>query len=961
MRTLLTFSFRILLIAGLGYLWLGFLAIPALGLYLGNPLLQTYSKEPAQLQRLEFNPLSLELRLWQLQIGEQPTLALQAAQTRLDWNQLLQGRIHLSEVVLQQPYARIELDAKGQLNLLHLFDLPTSNQPTTQSPPFPLTLQQVRIEQGSVHYRDLGPKQPLDLKFDPIDIHLQNFSLDLPEPASFELQLAATDGSLLKTAGSFDLGNLSLEGNLSVERLALVSWWPYVREHLLLQLNSGTLQLQGKYQLQLGDALQLKVDGLDVKLQQLELADTAKQPLLKAAAIELEQTSLDLAAQQVAAKQLRINTLATPLIIDQQGQLNWASISPSAKTDGAQTVSTAASTPFRLADIPWHLKLANFKLQDGALDLALNNTPEPIRLKLHALNLNVDGFDSRSEQPLTARLDTRLDEQGQIGLHASVAQQSLASTLKLQATNLDLRPARAWIKPYANIELLSVFADANLEARFATLHNPIPELSGSLKAKQLHIRDPLQNRDLLKWQALNLDNIRFTQQQGHSHLDIGQIHAVKPYARLVINEDQSTNISQILPATPAGEPAAANDDSAFSFALGEIRIESGSANFADYSLQPHFATAIQALNGRIGSLATDQNTSTPLDISGAVDNYAPVRIHGSLTPFDPMQQLDITTDFKNIELTALTPYSGKFAGYRIKKGRLNLALHYQVNKGQLEASNTVVLEKLQLGEKVSSSDAVDLPVRLAVAMLKDTKGDISIHLPVKGDLNSPDFSVMPIVWQTLRNLVARAATSPFKMLGSIGKAGNKDLGQIPFGAGTAQLSPEANALLDSLANALKQRPMLQLNIEGTSAQAVDGPTLAGRVLHRRYQELLYRQLQEHGKQLPADIYSLDVPEKLQDRLLPQIYQALQQSGKVADMPSMPRRERHAWQRQQVLTYMASEPLYLRWLAQQRAAAIRSYLVEQGGLDVERLYLLDVDEKATADNNIVITRLHLDVL
>ncbi|MFB1010298.1 MAG: DUF748 domain-containing protein, partial [Thiopseudomonas sp.] len=271
-----------------------------------------------------------------------------------------------------------------------------------------------------------------------------------------------------------------------------------------------------------------------------------------------------------------------------------------------------------------------------------------------------------------------------------------------------------------SIELLSAFADASLDARFATLHEPIPELSGNLKVKQLHIRDQTQNRDLLKWQALNIENISFKQQKNHTHLGIGRIHAVQPYARLVINENQTTNISQILKPQPAGEPAGAGDNSSFSFALGEIRIENGSANFADYSLQPHFATAIQKLNGRIGSLATDQNKSTPLNISGAVDNYAPVRISGSLTPFDPLQQLDITTEFKNIELTALTPYSGKFAGYRIKKGRLNLALHYQVSKGQLEASNTVLLEKLQLGEKVSSTDAVDLPVRLAVAMLKDT-------------------------------------------------------------------------------------------------------------------------------------------------------------------------------------------------------------------------------------------------
>lgn len=156
-----------------------------------------------------------------------------------------------------------------------------------------------------------------------------------------------------------------------------------------------------------------------------------------------------------------------------------------------------------------------------------------------------------------------------------------------------------------------------------------------------------------------------------------------------------------------------------------------------------------------------------MNIAGKVDQYAPVSIKGSLTPFDPLQSLDIATSFRQVELTTLTPYSGKFAGYRIRKGRLNLNLHYRIEQGRLNAENKVVLEQLQLGEKVDSPDAVDLPVRLAVALLKDSKGTISIELPVQGNLNDPEFSVMPIVWQTLRNLVVRAAQAPFKFIAGL--------------------------------------------------------------------------------------------------------------------------------------------------------------------------------------------------
>ncbi len=950
-----------LFILPLFYLWLGFLAVPGLGLHFGNQLLTQYSNQPARLQRLEFNPLTLELRLWHFRLGdEQPLLSLEAAQARVDWNSLLQGRVHLAEVLLDQPYAHIELDENSQLTLLEAFNLPESAEETSEpsQEPFPFTLELARIEQGSLSYLDGSLQQPVDMQFADLQAELRQLSLDQDEPATFNLQLAVSDGAQVSASGDFALQQLTSNGSLQATGVELASWWPYVLEQLPLHLQQGSLQLASNYRLGLDPELQLQIDGLELQLDNLSLSDADKKQLLELARLQVSQTGMDLAAQQVSVGEVSLQQLKAPLLIDKQGQLNWEKIAPPASPD--ETPASASDEDFKLADIPWHLQLQRLTISDSQLGLDMQNQPEPVSLQLAALNAKLEGLDSRSDEPVSLQLDTRLGEQGKINLAAQVAPQSLTGSADLKTRDIDLRVARAWIKPYARIELLSAFLDTDLKATFKSLQQPDVAVTGEVNMRQLHIRDQAQSRDLLKWQTLQLEKLSFTQAANDSKLAIDRIRAHQPYARLVINENLETNISQLL--IPQPESAASeSSDATFAFELGEVLVEDGSANFADFSLQPHFATAIQKLNGRIGTLASDSTKATPVNITGAVDNYAPVSISGSLTPFDPMQQLDITTEFKRVELTSLTPYSGKFAGYRIQKGRLNMELHYQVNQGQLDASNTVLLEQLQLGEKVQSADAVDLPIKLAVAMLKDTKGNISIQLPVKGDLNSPEFSVMPIVWQTLRNLLTRAVTSPFKMLAGIGKAGDKDLGQIPFGPGSAELQADATGLLDNLAAALLERPMLKLNIEGTSAVALDGPALAERVLQRRYQELLYRQLQERGKPLPNDIYSIEVPEKSSDKLLEEVYETMLAEGKVAAMPSMPRKERHDWQRQQVLEQMSGDPLFLRWLAQQRAAAIRNHLVEQGCVDVERLYLVDVNEKAEAADTAVYSQLHLDVL
>ena len=700
---------------------------------------------------------------------------------------------------------------------------------------------------------------------------------------------------------------------------------------------------------------------LNLQLDKLSLTDADQQSLLQTDQLQIKQASMDLAKQSVSVAEISIKKLQTPLLIDQQGQLNWQKIAPPAAQQDTSTIpNETADKPFALADIPWHLQLKKLKIQDSHIKLDMHNQPAPVNLDLSAINLSINNFDSRSSAPVDLKLDSQLGEQGKIDLSASIDAQTLAGTAHLKTSAIDLRTARAWIKPYARIEFLSATLDTDLTTNLKSLQPLNFDVAGDLLVKQLHIRDEDQQRDLLKWQTLHLKELAFGQAE-NSNLRIGKVIAQQPYARLVINENLQTNISQILITQPASDAPDAETGPEFSFELGEILVENGSANFADFSLRPHFATALKKLNGRIGTLKSGSNKPTPVNIQGAVDNYAPVSITGSLTPFDPLQQLDITTEFKRVELTALTPYSGKFAGYRIQKGRLNMELHYQINQGQLDASNSVLLEQLQLGEKVSSVDAVDLPIKLAVAMLKDTKGDIKVSLPVKGDLNSPEFSVMPIVWQTLRNLLTRAVSSPFKMLAGIGNAGDKDLSQIPFAAGSARLDENAASILNSLAQALKQRPLLKLNIEGTSAADFDGPALAERVLKRRYQEMVYRQLQEQGKPLPNDKYSLEVPEKTQDKLLEQIYQSMLEEGKVEAMPSLPRKERHDWQRHQVLAQLAQDPLFLRWLAQQRAAAIRVHLVEQGGVDVERLYLLDVSDKTKAVDNTISSQLHVDVL
>ncbi|MCY1405512.1 hypothetical protein D9M71_207510 [compost metagenome] len=579
------------------------------------------------------------------------------------------------------------------------------------------------------------------------------------------------------------------------------------------------------------------------------------------------------------------------------------------------------------------------------------------------MNVDMQNFDSLNQSPFSLRIDSGLGKQGKITASGELNLAPVSAKLKVTTQDIDLRVAQAYISPYIRLELRSGMLGSDLAVDLKSTEPLAFSVTGKARVNQLHTLDTLKSRDFVKWQQLDLDGLEY--RHGDA-LSIAKVSLQQPYARFIINEDRTTNINDLLiPQAPGSAPKAQaspakSAEKPLGIHIGAIDINDGSANFADLSLTPDFATAIQQLNGQIGTIDSRQQKPAKVDIKGKVDRYAPVTIKGSLNPFDPLASLDIATSFKRVELTNLTPYSGKFAGFRIRKGRLNLDLHYVITKGQLKAENKVLVQQLQLGEKVDSPDAVDLPVRLAVALLKDTEGNISIELPVSGDLNNPQFSVMPIVWQTLRNLVLRAAQAPFKFIGGLVTGGGaEDLGSVSFAAGSSELNSDAQGSLNKLAAALKARPALRLEIEGTSAQSSDGPLIAEQRLEREYQSTYYKILQRRGDKVPAQASMLEVPDKEKTPLLEGIYRTRLKQQPPVEWEQLDTAERTAKLREGVIKSWAESPLLLRQLGQARANSIKDYLVDKGQLADERVYFIDASLGEAESDGRVVTPMHLD--
>ncbi|WP_277373939.1 DUF748 domain-containing protein [Pseudomonas sp. AA-38] len=944
-----------LLIAVFLYSLIGFLILPGIALRIANQQLAQYANVPASLQRVQFNPFSLELSLWGLRLGasEQEDLRVQRLYANLQADSLWSGALHLAEVELQGAHTAVLFDKEGKLNLAQLFRLPPrdAQEPPSDSQPFPLRIDDLRVQENALRFQDLRPSEPVEFAYDALNLHLRNLSTLAGDDAEMTLTASGPYGARIDWQGQLSLTPaITSSGSLKISDGHLNTFWPYVRDAVPLVLKEGQIDLAGDYQLDLSSGTELQLSAVSAHLAPFAIDDPQGKPLVRLQRLDIADSRLDLAKQQVLIGQVRSQGLEAWAAREADGELDWQKLF--ARPQGSE--AKAGETPQEPGK-PWQVRLADVQLRDYKAHLADRAPEQDVAVDVGPLNLDLADFDSLGDKPFTLRLDTGVGKQGKLQAKGEVQLQPTTARLEVATQDLDLRLAQAYLSPFIRLELRSGLLGSNLDVQLDGTNPLALNVTGDARIDQLHTLDTLRERDLVRWKQVRVNGIAY--QHGES-LAIDRIELDQPYARFMINEDRSTNLSELI----VPQPASSQEDSGKALAvhIGGIAINGGSANFADFSLTPNFATAIQQLDGQIGTLDNQRPLAASVDISGKVDRYAPVSIKGKLTPFDPLNSLDIATRFRNVELTTITPYSGKFAGYRIRKGRLNLDLHYRIEKGQLNADNKVLVENLQLGERVDSPDAVDLPVRLAVALLKDTQGRIAIELPVKGNLNDPQFSVMPVVWQTLRNLVLRAAQAPFKFVaGLVGGSGDMDLSTVPFAAGSAELSGDARQALDTLAKALQERPALRLEVEGQSAQRADGPLLAEQRLQREFRTTWYKVLQRRGDKVPASPDELTVDEDEQAALLEGIYRSRLKQQPPAEWAELDEEQRLQKMRQAVLDSWAQSQLLLRQLAQQRAAVIKDYLVEQGHLSDERVYLIDVNLAEPQADGRVLTALHLD--
>lgn len=922
--------FRVLLavLAGGFVIWLlaGFFLVPAVA----RPRLEREAtaalKRPVTVANLRFNPLTLGTTVEGLRIAE-PSGGDWVTLRRLYLNfevwALLQHTVSFAAIEVEGLVVRAGLDAKGRLNFQDLLegDTPKPPDPAGASA-WIVEVGHFQLSEGRLEFLDRTLVPAYQRVLGPLSFRVDGLRTELNHRSGFTLEAWTEAREHLLWKGDLGFQPLAAKGNFLLENLQLAHYRPYAEKQVASEVRSGTVTLRAQYRFEWGPGKQVvELSDLGLSLKNFKLAERGiADPALDLPSLEVQGGKADLLAPSVEVGSI---------LVDQ------GAVRVQRTPEGLNLVRMLAPPQPRTPKVeakPLQLLIRDLRLQGLRLDFEDQVPSRPVQVAATEVNLRLQDFSLDPAAPTRAALDLKVGG-GSLKLEGTLHALKPAGDLRLQAQGLAL----ASFDPYLDGALALRIASGSLGAegrlRFAFEGRRTDGLAyqGALSVQQFEVRDAAQNEPFLRWKELRLAGLDL--RTAPLALTLQTVAWTDPEGRLVLQPDGRTNVALALRLEEATKPAPVTASAVPStpaaapdLRLQKLAITGGRLSFIDRSVQPSAALVLSDLEGAYLGLSSHPDATSEVAFRGRAGGLAPITITGHAMPLRHDLDTDVTLKIQGADLTDFTPYTGKYLGYTVQKGKLDVEARLRIDHRNLKAENAVKLDQFYLGDKVESPDATGLPVQFGLALLRDRKGLIAFDLPIEGSLDDPDVKYGKLVWKAIFGLLGKLATSPFTLIGSLFGGEVGDLSSVAFPPGASSLDSAATARLQALSKALQERPSLRLEAEG----AVDADQ-DGAVLRRAALEALLRRTRARALKL-AEEGPIPLPER--GRWLQATFEAAfpPAKGAPATPPPPP-----AELEQRLLSTLAPDPAELAQLADRRAKAVLGWLLDNAKADPERVF------------------------
>ena len=839
-------------------LWIvcGFFLLPPLLKAQATKRLSAKLQRPVTIERVRTNPLVLSVQIDGLVIREQGGAEL------ISWRSVylnfsvwtrLMGHWQIQNMAIDGFVGHIVIDPSGRLNFADLLT-PVGSEPAA-APMTPLAINRLQVTDARIHLKDDSRKAPFSTEIGPLTFHLRNFHTSGDPRAPYEFTAKTEDGESVAWHGSLSVSPLRSDGELTLSGFALPKYAPYYAERIAFALQSGLASARIRYSARFGgDEPVLRLSDSNVTLTDLKLVTLqGAVPLLTMPELTLSGINADAFTRSVRVAGIdvkggSIEVRRSPEGIDILDALR--PIPPQATPSQAPSPSAPAALPAAAPQV----RIEGISIAGLRLTFSDTTTPRPASLVVDEIRADLRGFslgDSAVPMPLTSTAS--LPGGGSLSIEGTMTASPFNAEINLGIKDVPI----ASFSPYleSHLDLWLAKGKGTLQGKLS-LAGPATTFTGSASVADFVAVDNTADEEVVSWSAVALQSIDYSSEK--NRLSIGELALSSPSLRVRIRPDGRLNLAQLrrpagvvspVKAAP-GSPAPASPAAPLALTLDRFVLERATLGFSDRSVSPAVSSALTGLSGTITGLSSDPAAQSAVDVKGRIDDAAPVSISGRIGPLATPASADLKLDLRGAELSPVAPYISKYAGYALERGALSLDVHLRLANRRVESADIATLEQFTLGAKTDSPDATKLPVALAVALLKDRRGQIVIDLPIQGSLDDPEFRVGRIVLRVLGNLLAKAATSPFALLGAAFGGGGEELSTQLFAAGESMLLAAEKAKLDVVARALGDRPALRLELIGRYDAASDRVALREAEFHRRIESGVRERRKALG--VPAD-------------------------------------------------------------------------------------------------------------
>jgi hypothetical protein len=912
------------------------------------------------IQRVRANPFTLSLTIHGFLVKDRdgtPFISWERLYVDARLVPVLKRELDLDRLELVRLQTHVHLLRDGRLNFSDLLDSSGTDEPAPATAeakrPFVFGVDHLALVQAELDFTDVSHAHPFHSTVGPLTIKLDDFRTRADAKSPYAFTGTTEAGETFSWSGSVHIDPIRSEGTLILDGLRLPKYAPYYEESVDFDLLDGTARVQSSYQLEWGPdkrILRLSEGALAVRKLVLRLRG-ATEPSIDLPELDVGGIQVDLLEQVASVDLVSLRGATVHVRRGNDGRIDLMRLA-STKASAPPARATVTQRPAKPAK-PFRWTVRKVELADEHL-LFDDQLPErPLKLVLAPVDVSVGNLSSDTASVSTVAFSAGWNGKGQLKIDGTFSMWKPSADLNLHIHALDLPSTDAYLPLYGDLDARLGDGRLSIDGRVRVDLQPdslVYSFDGDVSIDALAVLDSKRGQELLRWKSLQVLGLKLTSEP--QAFAARSVRWIDPRVKVQIAEDGSSNLRRILrsaplatqgpptaaPApTPAAKQPATTNTSQPSVSIATFQIVRGAGGLVDRSVQPVAIFGVSDLEVRIRGLSNSLSARAQVDIQATVGG-GPLKMSGTLSPRFKNDATDLTITSKGIDLTPLAPYFGKYVGYGLEKGKLDLDLGYKVAARHLEAKNVVRVDQLTLGEETHSPDATKLPVKLGLAVLQDRDGLIELDVPVEGNVDDPDFRLGKLIWHAVGNIFTKIVTAPFAALGALFGGGSERLDIIDFAAGTADVDSRSDKTLQGLSKALYSRPALKLEIQGTADAAADGTVLRRQALRSRAREEKWKTQGRRGGATSPDKVEL-LEDEYVKFVAAEYARTFSKEPKPATAPSTTEME------DRLIASVELGPEALPALARRRAEVARDALLKSGQVEATRLFLVEGGERA----------------